>query len=72
MCKIMCKIVVAKTNQISREGFAHRTGFKAAECPFMFVYKEFPFIISNFLSSSTLSGSHKSFQSVCSSFDWRK
>jgi putative phage-type endonuclease len=32
---------------IIREEFAKRTGFKVQECPFMFAYKEFPFMISN-------------------------
>ena len=32
---------------VLREEFANRTGFKVQECPFMFAYKEFPFMISN-------------------------
>ena len=32
---------------VLREEFANRTGFKVAECPFMFAYKEYPFMISN-------------------------
>ena len=32
---------------IIREEFARRTGLKVQECPYMFAFKEFPFMISN-------------------------
>ena len=32
---------------VLREEFAKRTGFKVQECPFLFAYEEYPFMISN-------------------------